>query len=332
MKKKIKIILKKKKPIPFYDYERDGITQGMLGMWMQCREQARLFLQGYSKGGTTMGLTYGSVGHGVLEHAYENFRLGKNPGAPTDRQMSKYLIMTEKQWKLENPRPTRWALEDLEVALMFAKITLPVYFDYWKNDFKKKNWQKVEGRWKIPFILKDGRKVTLRGMMDGMFKTKGMWLFESKFLSRINEGDIIDTLPLNLQVRLYLRALWKTQNVVPSGVLYNVVRRIGLKQGKKETLKQFANRCAEDLKKRPEWYFYRFEVDNSKEDLLVFEEELHGMVQDFCDWYDGTGNHYKNSGSCIRVYGRCDYLDACSDHSTHNLIKRKVVFRELEDI
>lgn len=322
----------KKKSFAFYDYERDGITQGLLAMWLECRQKARWFLQGYARKGTSLALTYGSVGHGVLEHAYENFRLGKNSGAPKKAQMKKYLSLVEKQWKLENIRPNKYAIQDLEISLTFADVILPVYFEYWAEDFKKKNWQKIEGKFKIPYVLKDGRKTFLRGMMDGAYKTVGLWLFESKFKSVINEVDIVDTLPLDLQVRIYLRALWKTNLKIPSGVLYNVVRRFGLRQKQDESLTKFAARCAEDLKKRPEHYFYRFEVAAVKKDMLEFEVELEAMIKDFCDWWDGVGGHYKNPGACIGKYGRCWALDACSSGNLYGLTKRKCVFRELEDV
>lgn len=322
----------KKKSKKFYDYTRDGITQGLLITWMECREKARWFLKGYSSKYTSLALTYGSIGHGVLERAYENFRAGKCSGIPSTRQVRKYLGQTEKIWKLENPNPSKFMLQDLETSLAFAEVILPVYFEYWAEDFKKKNWQKIEGTFKVSYELNDGRKTFLRGMIDGMFKTRSMWLFESKFKSIINEADIIDTLPLDLQVMLYLWALLQKYKSTPAGVLYNIVRRFNLRQGKNETLKQFSKRCAQDVKSRPEWYFYRFEVAITKEDLARFDAELHEMVREFCDWCDGQTGHYKNPHSCITKYGRCWALEACSNGDMYKVRKRKVVFRELEDV
>lgn len=326
MKKKVKL-----KTSKFYDYSRDGLTQGLLAMWMECRQKAKWFLQGYSSKGTSMALTYGTIGHGVLEHAYENFRTGKNKGAPSKASLRKYLSITEAQWKRENPNPTKNMLQDLETSLAFAEVILPVYFSHWAEDFKKKNWQKIEGTFKIPFTLDDGRKTFLRGKMDGMYKTKGLWLFESKFKSLINEVDLLDTLSLDLQVNMYLYAIWKKYKTLPSGVLYNVIRRFGLHQRKGESLTQFAKRCAEDLEKRPDWYFYRYEVAITEQDLLTFEKDLHGMVKEFCDWWDGSASHYRNPVSCISKYGRCWALSACSERNLGGLVKRKAVFRELED-
>lgn len=330
MKKKIKL---KKKTKAFYDYSRDGVTQGLLAMWMECRQKARWFLQGYGSKFTSLALTYGTVGHGVLEQAYEHFRTGKNEGAPSKAKVRKYLGKVEKQWKLENPKPTKMMLQDLETSLAFAEVILPVYFKYWGSDFKKKKWKKIEGSFKIPITLPDGRKLFVRGKMDGMFRVKGLWLFESKFKSMLNENDIIDTLSLDLQVKLYLWAMWKLYGHIdiPSGVLYNIIRRFNLKQRQNENLLQFSKRCAEDLNSRPEWYFYRYEVATLKKDLEEFEQELVGMLTDFCDWWDGKTPHYRNPGSCIMKYGRCWGLTACVEKSPKSLNKRSVVFRELED-
>ena len=108
----------KKKVKKFYDYTRDGTTQGLLGMWLECRQKARWFTQGYSSKGTSMALTYGSVGHGTLERGYENFRVGRISGIPSTQKINRYIREVEKQWRKENPKPSRLALQDLQTSYL----------------------------------------------------------------------------------------------------------------------------------------------------------------------------------------------------------------------
>lgn len=316
----------------FYNYTRDGITQSLLGTWLECRQKARYYLQGWTPKGTPLAITNGTIGHGVLQFAYDDYRVGKLKGVPSRQYVHKIITKVEDIWRVENPKPSKQMLQDAEMSALFASVILPIYFDYWKNDFKKLEWEKVEGAFKVPYKTEDGRKTFIRGKMDGVFKRKGLWLFESKFKGMINEGDIVDTLSLDLQVYVYLWVLRRLYKMIPSGVLYNVVRRPGLKLGKAESMIAFGKRVEKDVLKRPEWYFYRFEVATSRKDLDQWAEEFEGLIVDFLDWWDGKVAHYKNSNSCVSKYGRCWGLTPCVSQDYFNLTKRKMVFRELEDV
>ena len=316
---------------PFYSPERDGVSQSLLGKWMACRQIARLDLQGWSSKTTPAAMLQGTIGHAVLQHVYEGQRKKEIGEIPSTEQFSKILKLVEKMWRAENPRISSTTAQDLEMALLLMRVTLPLYFEYWRKDDKKLIWEKLEGEFKIPFSLKDGRKTFIRGKMDGVFKRSGLWLFETKFKGMINEGDILSTLNIDLQVMLYLWALSKVHKVSPSGVLYNVVRRPGLKLGKKETLPQLGKRIEKDIHKRPEFYFFRFEVAMDKDDIKKWEFEFEQMVADFLDWWSGKSGHYKNTGNCITKYGRCQFLQVCSAGQYFNLVKRKRVFKELDE-
>ncbi len=318
--------------VKFYDPERDGVSQSLLGMFLECRQKARLNLLGWTPKGTPFAMTNGTIGHACLQYTYEGQRNKKIGKQPTPQQFKLVFKQVEDLWRKENPSPTKRLLEDLEMALMFAEITMPIYFDYWKNDFTSLAWEKLEGQFRIPYKTADGRKTFVRGKMDGVFKRNGIWLFESKFKGLINEADILDTLSIDLQVMLYLWALGKGYKIAPSGVLYNVVRRPGLKINKKETLAQFGVRVKKDIEKRPDWYFYRFEVKTEKQDIARWSLEFEDLLVDFLKWWAGEVGHYKNSHSCISKYGRCQFLAVCSENQYYNLVKRKHVFNELAEL
>lgn len=320
------------KPV-FYDPKRDGISQSVLGKWLCCRQLSRWDLTGWSPKGVSLAMTNGTIGHAVLQYVYEGQRKKEIGAVPSSQRLKNIIKLVEKIWLKENPRANKDMLQDLEFALLNAEVVLPIYFDYWKDDHKKILWEKLEGEFKIPYQTKDGRSTFIRGKMDGVFKRNGLWLFETKFKSMINDEDILDTLSIDLQVCLYIWALEKGYKLCPSGVLYNVVRRPGLKIGASESLPAFGQRIAKDISKRPEFYFFRFEVATEKSDIAKWLLEFEPMVVDFLNWWEGKVGHYKNTpNSCITKYGRCRFLNACVNGDMHSLQKREKVFSELEEV
>lgn len=314
----------------FYKPERDGITQSLLHKFLFCRQQALWDLQGYSLRSPSFALTYGNIVHAVLEKVYEKIRLGKITKVPSSKLILKFTKEIEHQWVKENPRANQKALEFLELSLLIAESTLPIYFDYWSKDLKSIKWEKIESSFKLPFKLQDGRKTFIRGKLDGAFRNPKLWLFETKTKMRIEEDSLVEYLGFELQVNLYIMALLEIERKQPSGVLYNIIRRTALRQGKKENLKQFALRISNDIKKRPEYYFIRLEIAFTKEDTLAFKNEFSALIKDFYDWFDGKVGHYKNTGNCEGKYGACEFLKA-ENKIMAPYEKRKTVFKELED-
>ena len=317
---------------PFYNIETDGITQGLLSTFLDCREKARLFLKGYSLKTTNMGLTFGSVVHNCLNQIYSDIQHKKLRSIPSQSEVKRYTAIAEKAWREEHKVAPPEALQHLEMALLLSEQVLPVYFEYWKKDLKEVQWTGLESQFEIPYTLRDGRKTVLRGKIDGDFLLqKKLRLFETKTKSRIEEEDLVDRLPFDLQVNIYMYALRRIKKVVPSGVWYNLIRRPGLKQGKEESLLQFAKRCSDDIRERPEWYFSRLELSVSEKELDKWEGEFEDLVTDFYDWWQGKAGHYKNTNMCETKYGRCEMLDICAAQRMGRYYKRDKVFRELED-
>lgn len=329
----MRLKLKKKVKLKqFYNIEKHGITQSLLSMFLECRQKARYYLEGWDSKYHKLALTEGTVGHGVLQHAYVDIMTGKLKAVPNRRQVIKYTKQVEKQWLAENARPNKEAIEYLEYSLATMEATLPAYFDFWRRDLKEIKWAGLEESFAIPFKLPDGRKTVIRGKKDGeFFKSKGLWLFESKFKSMVSEGNLVDTLSFETQVLLYLWALKNLYNKIPEGVLYNIVRRNSLRRKKGESLAKFIKRLSLDIESRPDFYFMRFEIAIDPIDLKDFEKQMEGLIQDFYDWWQGKIPHYKNTYQCIGKYGRCTYLPACSSRDFISLQKRKIIFKELED-
>ena len=328
----------------FYIPERDGVTQGLLATWLACRQRARYFLQAWDSTYHKETLIDGGVGHCALELAYLDIKSGKLKGVPSFQQSRRYLNVVEKRWYAENSRPNAKTLAYVERALALMEGMLPLYFDFWRDDFKKKQWVSLEEKFSMPIKIQwheDGSEaiVPVRGKKDGVFKTaKGLWLFETKFKAQINEGDIMDTLGFETQVMMYLSQVRESMRkpgvgvnfAYPRGCLYNIVRRASLKPKAGEDTRAFVKRVVKDIETRPDFYFTRIESPTTLQDLVAFNKELRYMVTEFYQWWRGELATYKNTYACIGKYGKCQYLPVCSRNDFGSLVKRKTVFKELE--
>ncbi len=317
----------------FYNLERDGITQSLLALFLACRQKARLYLEGWNSKYCSAALMFGSLGHGILEQAYLDIKTKKLTGVPSEKQAEKYSSIVEKMWLRENPKPKGETIEQLEIFLALLEKMVPRYFDFWRNDFKKMRWQALEEQFDVMVLNpRTALQIRVRGKQDGRFMLRNeLWILETKTKSMISESDLVDSLSLDLQVNIYLLAEYLGQKSTPVGVLYNIVRKTALKINKSETVPQFTKRVARDIDDRPEFYFMRMEIPILKGDILRFKEELNGMLEDFFNWQRGVVAHYKNPGSCIGKYGKCEYLGVCSRNDYSSLVKRTSVFKELDD-
>lgn len=340
MKVRPKFIPMKEVPAAFYDPERDGVTFTLLTTFKQCREKARLVLQGWTSRQSTLGLVFGGLVHALNQRIYEDVRDGRLKKLPDESYFKLRIKQLEREWKKENPRADSDTLQHLEFSLILIEGIMPTYFRYWKKDFDLL-WERVEAefKWPVKIELPSGRKAStfIRGKIDGSFKKgkgKRPWLFETKSKSRLGESgenNLADILPHELQVNVYMLYLMWVDKQVPGGVLYNIIRRPQLRQKKFETVKAFAKRVANDVKLRPEYYFVRMQMSVEKKDLDRMEMELRDLVSDFLLWWNGHAGHYKNSDACENKYGVCGFLPVCSRGDYTNFYKRDKVFRELAD-
>lgn len=322
----------------FYDPLRDGVTYSALEVFRRCKEMSRLNLRGITSRATSTSMVFGQIAHGALQTVYDAVRTKRlRPGVPSPEYVKRVLELTEGVWKRENPRASSETMQHLEYSMLLAHATLPKYFNYWSGDFTGKiKWLALEKEFKIPVAVPvtwqaKPFKTFLRGKMDGNFRQDGLRLFETKTKSHIDDETISAILPYELQVHIYMWAMRRMHRELPSGVRYNLIRRPQLRQSKKETLHQFAMRCADDVKKRPDWYYMRLDMDVSRHDLDAFEGELMDLLADFLGWWYGHEGHYRNSGQCENKYGKCHFLPICGRKEFATFYRRDTVFRELEE-
>lgn len=153
-------------------------------------------------------------------------------------------------------------------AMLFA------YTERYADDRKKTNPKQdiLEKEFCVQLDgFKFGGKIDHCAFRDGQFIH-----VEHKTTSRITR-DYIRRLPLDAQIRGYVfgerNNIWGSLKV--RKVLYDVVLKPQLRQGKNETEDGYLNRVIQDYQANPQKYFYREVIPIHDEDILAFEHELH---------------------------------------------------------
>jgi hypothetical protein len=315
--------------VPYsWDLVKDGVSQSMLQTWLVCREKARLMVEeGWTSPPAADAFSFGTMLHEALEELYTG------SGVPSDNLVDTAVLAAFNRQKAGNPRMSGEIFQALTDQQEVVRILVKQYFRYYRDDFKKIRWLEREKEFDLPFY-----GVRIRGKRDGAFragKGKGrLFLFETKTKSRFDEEELMDWLPLDLQVNVYLWSLKQDYKEMPAGVLYNIVRKPGLRIGKSEPNDAFLKRIRQDVAHRPDWYFNRFEVAVLDKELRHWEESSIPLIGDFEQWARTrdvpTRRHYRNPTACIGKYGACDCLGVCARGDFSRLQKTTRPFRELE--
>lgn len=325
----------------FRDIERDGVTYSFLNEFMLCREQARLtYVEGYTRDGIVEALDYGTLFHKGMETVAQK----------KAKVADALLAMKKEGEKIIRDR----GLKPVEAATIRdlstkARIVFPWYHEYWRqkkgHEFRSEFVAREEDfslEHEIPwFDLSNGgstpRKIRLRGRFDAIFRLNDrLWLMENKTKSMIDEEGLTASLSQDLQTQLYCYAIYLKFGELPAGVLYNVIRRPGLRLKQGEKPSQLYDRIEEDVKQYPSKYFMRWEVKFGKDDILKWvERSLNPILAQVSLWWDeikqnpfnpwsipNRVHHFQNPEGLYTRYGKSQYFEMLTRQSTYGLRKR----------
>lgn len=279
---------------PLWDWTL-GITQSSLDKFNSCREQFSLeYLHGHTKRGFESPLEFGTVIHLALERVAE---------VGTGHTTAESLIceICESYHNARYPQlKGRLDQDTMRKTLTAAEAVFPLYHKHVAEDDEKQKWVAREQLFNIPyeFPIASGlgsAKITLRGMRDGTYRTnrKGcLGLFETKTKGQIDDNAIAAGLRADLQTMFYLHTLWLEYGECPKEVLYNVIRRPGQKFLDRDNYASFKTRIKEDIEKRPDYYFRRWEVNVLQSDLETFRRTvLDPALGVMLQWWESIKNH-----------------------------------------
>jgi hypothetical protein len=278
---------------------KGGITQSLLSHWLCCRERFRLMvIEGLCPANTfNHKIEYGQMWHKCEEaHA-------KGAIANWDAPLTDYCRNLCRQYKLQAEQIQHW--------YNVCKTQFPLYVKYWSKHSKGNNQAPLmqEQTFDVPYSLPSGRVVRLRGKWDsvhlqGKGKNSVVYLQENKTKGDIAEEQLKRQLGFDLQTMIYRIAMdhypakeWQEKKI--AGVLYNVVRR-PLSGGKGsirkhqptknnpagESDEEFYSRLGEVIMEDPGYYFMRWQVEITQQDIKRFEHEfLHNALEELCNWW-----------------------------------------------
>ena len=342
-----------------------GVTQGLIGRFLVCRERFRLHamegLRPADKFNSV--IEFGNMWH-VCEEVFAHTPIHPSHKVKSDNQWTKALVT------YADGLDKRYPLQRTEIMLLAEKCAtmFPLYVKHWEKhpDMIARTPLLQEQAFDVPYKLPSGRIVRLRGKWDsvdlvGSGKSAGIWLQENKTKSAIDTVKITRQLKFDLQTMLYLIALgtfndevfWqKAREAAPGqgrkppilGVRYNCVRRSAHK-----SVESMLKKIEEDREdgRIGEW-FSRFNVEVSAADVQRFRREcLNPILENLCWWHEWeTGQHQDDALEDWKVpphswrhpFGIYNVLDegGSSDLDTHletgslaGLRRTEVLFPEL---
>lgn len=337
-------MLTRKNPIG-WTWQKDGVSQSLIHAFINNRADCFLkYKQLWTPKAAPLYREFGSCMQWMLTECY---RYGAC--IPTKVYLDKLLLAYHKVWIGENPVATTKHRETQHFVEGMTAIVLCQYLEKWDGDFTGQKysmgnptvmpikWLKLEGIFKVPFeVSSQIGNVQMRGSFDGVFedRKRNLWLLETKCLSMIDEEGIQDLLPQDLQVMFYLTAINLVFGKKPAGVLYNVVRRPGLRQKVKEDLSQFLKRIKGDVcdPKRQSHYFKRWEMSISWNEVEEWQQKfLIPVLKEIWLWDKGELATYLNPDQLITKYGRCDMFLPLTKGEFSQHFQRKHVFNELAE-
>lgn len=313
-----------------YNPSVHGVSYSMLSDFLTCRQKARFRIQGVRPKRPAMALAFGTIMHNVLDQLHTKISGGSQTKVPNSRKVKAWVEATADRWLKENPKPGKYGLEDLELALGFAEALTPEYFRFWRKKLLAMEWLGVEQFHKFPIQISGSVTAKVNTKLDGEFalrskkrpKVKSIWLLETKCLSYINIGQLMDSLQLSMQNAIYLMSLADKYGKDPKGVRYNILRRPQLRRKKTESLVEFIERVRDDVKTRPEHYFIHLRIPADKDELARARGHLQLQLNEFLHWHDGERGHYRNTNACVGMYGACTYLPICANNDWTGFLKR----------
>jgi hypothetical protein len=191
------------------------------------------------------------------------------------------------------------------------------------------------------------RSFVLAGKVDGIVRIGGEYfILEHKTAAQV-DGDYLEKLWTDFQITIYAHYIEQTMGIPITGILYNVLVKAKLQQGKGETEDEFQARRAELLaksktskttakRKLPESdeeyqarlaekygdpaMFHREMLYLSRDRFDILRSELWELTQAFLD-ARRRGVFYQNTAFCFNYQRPCAYFALCRSNGNPNVIE-----------
>lgn len=265
--------------------------------WKSCR---RLFRWRWLQGWTHKGLPAPALLLGQLVHrGLEAFHQGAaSPSA---------ILAFAKTFSSTELSPRE--IENLELSHRHAQAMLAGYAKHYASDPPVLE-QKLEQ--KFSYRIPSSDRIST-GTIDRLVRdADGWWLWEHKTTSDGGQG-YFDAASFSWQVCNYMFGAKAITGEWPRGIVYNVLQKTALRQGKKETRDEYFARVAAQYIAEPAEMYTRYPILLSKRQLKQYIDQL-GYVFDEIASAVATGDKafYPNTGNCNQIGRRCSFLETCA--------------------
>jgi hypothetical protein len=176
-----------------------------------------------------------------------------------------------------------------------------------------------------PKTGRSSRKYRLHGYIDMLVEeiaTGDIWIVEHKTSAQLQK--LLKTIWHDQQIMTYIIAFQRMTGLKVKGVIYNILQKTTMRQGKKETAQEFAKRLLQRYITDPSMYHREVVLSDSLR-LKEVEQELWDAAQDIgkCD------NYYKSRAQCY-VFGECEFFPICNSGDNPLIIDQ--YYKEREDV
>lgn len=216
---------------------------------------------------------------------------------------------------------------------------------YAEEDFEVVEIEKeFEGEIRNPDTGRQSQTFRIAGKVDAIVRCHdGMYLLEHKTAATV-DANYLDKLWTDTQIALYCHYL-REHGYPIVGVIYNVLLKSRLKQGRGETQSEYESRRAELAAKNKsgkstakrqmpetneefqarltEWYsrpeaFHREFIYLSEERLAMLQDEVWEITQQYLD-ARRRGKWLLNTSNCFSYQRPCEYLPYCQSGFNPNV-------------
>ena len=297
-----------------YSLEETGCTQSLAHCFKQCPRKFLFKINRWQSKREQEKFAVGNINHCALSYIYnpvDNFE--------SYRDLILNVIADE-------PEKYCYIKKDqLEFFKTVSYCILTKYVEYYKNDFKTAKFTNTEREFSVKI-----HNVMWRGKIDGEYtikKDKSLYVLETKNKSRITDDNILRGLCFDFQGRLYCRAKEVESGKRTAGFIYNAIRIPQMRLRKNDTLALFSQRLQDDIDKRPDYYFIRWQVPLTQEDKYEFDVDLGQLSIELHNFMKFYGD--RNTFSCMELMSPCEYIDACIQGHLGGYYQSDKIFNEL---
>lgn len=285
-------------------------TQSAYQTSQECLEKFRL---AYMEGGhglkskaPAQSMWFGTVGHEALAFLYQTIY--------SEQTLQQVDAIIDTMYKGLTKGTIGTDYQQVEIDKAALKGLMRGYRIVYQKELRGRSvlrfsHQEAELAWKLNL---KSNLYTMAGKLDAVAvnRTSGRhYIIERKFPGQLSK-NFVDDMEMSPQTPWYLIAYCETFSPGRVGILYDYIRRPGIRQRKGESVQGFIQRVFKESTTRPEFYFYRAFVKKSPQDILVLKQEIINQIH-LMEYVASKGLWSKNRKACL-ARGRCQFLDICA--------------------